>query len=101
MPFDGYLLNYSKDGAGCMDTKGNAVWNQTFEMQNPIVDICQNVVAIGDYNGRTIYVMNTGGPMGNITTNRPIRNITYLFNLFICYFPSFLVSSQPVSDRLL
>ena len=33
-------------------------------------------------------------------TNRPIRNITYLFNLFICYFPSFPVSSQTVSDRL-
>ena len=41
-----------------MDIKGNAVWNQTFEMQNPIVDVCQNVVAIGDYNGRVIYVMN-------------------------------------------
>ena len=50
LPFAGYLLTYSKDGAGCMDIKGNAVWNQTFEMQNPIVDMCQNVVAIGDYN---------------------------------------------------
>ena len=80
MPFDGYLLNYSKDGAGCMDTKGNALWNQTFEMQNPIVDICQNVVAIGDYNGRTIYVMNTSGPMGSITTNRPIRNLCVASN---------------------
>ena len=54
LPFSGHLLSYSKDGANCMDTKGNAVWNQTFEMQNPMVDICQNVVAIGDYNGRTI-----------------------------------------------
>lgn len=80
MPFAGYLLSYSKDGAGCMDTKGNAVWNQTFEMQNPIVDICQNVVAIGDYNGRTIYIMNTGGPVGNITTNRPIRNFCVAAN---------------------
>lgn len=80
MPFAGYLLSYSKDGAGCMDTKGNAVWNQTFEMQNPIVDICQDVVAIGDYNGRTIYIMNTGGPVGNITTNRPIRNFCVAAN---------------------
>lgn len=80
MPFAGYLLSYSKDGAGCMDTKGNAVWNQTFEMQNPIVDICQDVAAIGDYNGRTIYIMNTGGPVGNITTNRPIRNLCVAAN---------------------
>lgn len=80
LPFAGYLLSYSKDGAGCMDTKGNAVWNQTFEMQNPIVDICQNVVAIGDYNGRTIYVMNTTGAMGSITTNKPIRNLCVASN---------------------
>lgn len=74
VPFAGYLLVYSKDGAGCMDIRGNAVWNQTFEMQNPIVDVCNNVAAIGDYNGRTIYVMNTSGVMGSITTNRPVRD---------------------------
>ena len=80
MPFSGHLLSYSKDGANCMDTKGNAVWNQTFEMQNPMVDICQNVVAIGDYNGRTIYVMDTTGALGNITTNRPVRDFCVASN---------------------
>ena len=74
LPFSGYLLTYSKDGASCMDVKGNAVWNQTFEMQNPIVDVCQNVVAIGDYNGRNIYIMDTGGVLGSITTNKPMRD---------------------------
>ena len=71
--FAGYILTYSKDGASCIDSKGNAVWNETFEMQNPMIDICQNVVAIGDYNGRNLYVMNTGGSLGQITTNKPIR----------------------------
>lgn len=68
------ILTYSKDGANCMDSKGNVQWNQTYEMQNPIVDINGSVVAIGDYNGRTIYVMNEAGSMGEITTNMPIRN---------------------------
>ncbi len=80
VPFAGHLLTYSKDGAGCMDIRGNAIWNQTFEMQNPIVDICQNVAAIGDYNGRTIYVMNTSGIMGSITTNRPLRDFCVASN---------------------
>lgn len=80
VPFSGYLLTYSKDGAGCMDIRGNAVWNQTFEMQNPIVDVCQNVAAIGDYNGRTIYVMSTTGVMGSITTNRPVRDFCVASN---------------------
>ncbi len=80
MPFSGYLLTYSKDGASCMDAKGNAVWNETFEMQNPMVDICQNVVAIGDYNGRTIYVMNTTGSLGRITTNKPVKDFCVAAN---------------------
>ena len=80
LPFAGYLLTYSKDGAGCMDIKGNAVWNQTFEMQNPMVDMCQNVVAIGDYNGRNIYVMDTGGVLGSITTNKPMRDFCVASN---------------------
>lgn len=74
MPFGSYLLIYSKDGASCMDTRGNAVWNQTFGMQNPMVDINQNVVAVGDYNGREIYVMDTDTLLGKITTNRPVRD---------------------------
>ena len=80
LPFAGHLLTYSKDGAGCMDIKGNPVWNQTFEMQNPIVDIWENVVAIGDYNGRNIYVMDTNGVMGSITTNKPMRNFCVAAN---------------------
>ncbi len=69
----GNILHYSKDGASCMDTKGNAIWNQTYEMQNPILAICQDVVAIGDYNGSVIYVMSAGKQLGEIETNLPIR----------------------------
>ena len=31
----GNILLYSKDGMSCLDSKGGALWNQTFEMQNP------------------------------------------------------------------
>ena len=78
--FSEYILTYSKDGASCMDGKGNAVWNETFEMQNPMVDICRDVAPIGDYNGRSIYIMNTAGSLGEITTNRPIRNFCVAAN---------------------
>lgn len=80
MPLSNYLLSYSKDGASCMDAKGNAVWNETYEMQNPIIDVCQNVVAIGDYNGRNIYIMSTAGSMGSITTTKPVRDFSVAAN---------------------
>ncbi|MCM1050155.1 MAG: DUF5711 family protein [Clostridiales bacterium] len=80
IPFSGYILAYSKDGASCIDSKGNVVWNETFEMQNPMIDICQNVVAIGDYNGRNIYIMDTNSILGQIVTNKPIRSFSVASN---------------------
>lgn len=69
------VLLYSKDGASCIDAKGNTLWNLTFEMQNPMVTICNNVAAIGDYNGRTVYVVSSTGQLGTVNTNLPIRKI--------------------------
>ncbi len=72
---DGAILTYSKDGVNCADTKGNVLWNQTFEMQNPLVTSQGKTAAIADYNGRNIYVMNNESFLGQISTNLPIRNI--------------------------
>lgn len=71
----GNILLYSKDGASCIDAQGNALWNQTFEMQEPMLAICNDVAAIGDYNGRTIYVVSSTGQLGTVNTNLPIRKI--------------------------
>ena len=70
-----YILTYSNDGASCFDSKGKPVWNETFEMQAPIMALCNSTVALGDYNGRKIYVMNTQGILGEVATNMPIRAI--------------------------
>lgn len=72
---DGAILTYSNDGANCSDAKGNVLWNQTFEMQNPMVQINKDVVAIADYNGRSIYILNKSGLMGQIDTGMPVRSI--------------------------
>lgn len=71
---DGHVLQYSKDGASCINAEGEALWNQTYQMQNPTVHTCKDVVAIGDYNGHNIYVANTSGSLGQIDTNLPIRD---------------------------
>jgi hypothetical protein len=70
----GTLFNYSNDGMNCTDTKGKIIWNQTYEMQNPIVRTCNKTVAVGDYNGRSIYVSDTQGVLGTIETTIPVRD---------------------------
>ena len=69
------LLLYSKDGASCLDANGHTLWNLTFEMQEPMVSICNDVAAIGDYNGRTVYVVSSSKQLGTVNTNLPIRKV--------------------------
>ena len=77
---DGNILFYSKDGASCMDNKGKALWNQSFEMQSPILSVSGATCALGDYNGREIYVMNKSGILGTVNTNLPIRSLSVAEN---------------------
>lgn len=74
------VLTYSKDGAHCTDAKGKVVWNQTYEMQNPMISVCGDVAAIGEYNGRVIYIQNASSQMGTINTNMPIRSLCVAAN---------------------
>lgn len=70
--FAGTILSYGMDGAACVDAQGNALWNITYEMQNPMVSVQNDMVAIGDFGSRTVYIMNTSGSVGQITTTMPI-----------------------------
>lgn len=70
------ILTYSKDGAHCTDARGTVMWNQTYEIQDARLSVCGSTVAIGDYNGRNIYVQNAEKQLGEITTTMPIRNLT-------------------------
>lgn len=76
---DGFIT-YSKDGISYTDYKGNAMWNQTYEMQSPLVSVRDMWVAAGDYNGHIIYDINKDGTVQEIDTNLPIRALTVAAN---------------------
>lgn len=67
------IVYYSKDGASCLNTSGDAVWSITFELQKPLASQAGDVLAIADYNGSTIYLANASGTLGSVNTNMPIR----------------------------
>ena len=69
------ILTYSKDGIHCTDIKGNVVWNQTFEIQDVRLAVSGNAIALGEYNGRSIYIANSEKLLGEISTTRPIREL--------------------------
>ena len=69
------FLSYSRDGISYTDRRGNAVWNQPYEMQSPMVEIAGSRVAVADYNGHIIYNIGQDGSYVEIDTNLPIREI--------------------------
>lgn len=70
-----HLVVYNKDGMRCMDAKGKAVWDVTYQMQEPCVVADGDLIAVGGYGDSKIYIMNDMGKVGEINTNFPIRNM--------------------------
>lgn len=69
------ILTYSKDGAHCTNTKGEIIWNQTYEIQDVQLEVCGNVAAIGNYNGRNIYIADSSALKDEINTAMPLRDL--------------------------
>ena len=72
----GNVVYYSKDGASCLNAKGDLVWSLSYEMQDPQISKAGDVLAIGDYNGSTIYLQNSKEILGTVNTNMPIRTLS-------------------------
>ncbi len=69
----GSVVSYSADGASCMDASGKSAWSITYEMQQPMVSVNGTIIAIGDYNGSEIHVLNSQKELCKINTNMPLR----------------------------
>ena len=70
--FQGNILKYSNDGAVYTTVNNDVIWNQSFEMQEPTVSICQKYVAFADSDGKEIYVMDDSGTQGKFKVTMPV-----------------------------
>ena len=73
---NGNIVKYSKDGISNTGTNGEAIWNLTYEMQDPIVRIADGFVAVGDYNGHIVYLVDNSGSTYEVDTKLPIRDFS-------------------------
>lgn len=73
--FCGNILKYSNDGAFYTDAGNELIWNQTYEMSMPQIDICEDYLAIYDKKGKEIYILTTEGLQGSIETTMPINQV--------------------------
>lgn len=71
--FGDTFIVYNTDGIKCVNYKGEQLWNEAFQMQKPLVEVTDSIVACADYNGSTIYIMDSKNVLGKIDTGMPIR----------------------------
>ena len=74
--FQGKLLKCTNDGAVYTDLSGNLIWNQTYEMDHPVVETRGNYVAIYELNGTQVYILDTVNLQGSIHATMPIQKVS-------------------------
>ena len=74
--FQGKLLKCTNDGAVYTDLSGNLIWNQTYEMDHPVVQKNGSYVVIYELNGTQVYILDTLNLQGSIRTTMPIQKVS-------------------------
>lgn len=72
IPLGDCLLKYGDDGVYLLSQSQKVLWNQTFEMSNPSVDICGEQAVIYDKKGTKIFILNKDGMVSDMDTRFPI-----------------------------
>ena len=70
--FAGGIIKYTKDGAEYIDSKGNVVWERSYQLNSPVIDTSDKYAVIGDRGGTSIYIFDTNGMTGSSETLLPI-----------------------------
>ncbi len=69
-----FVVKYSSDGISYIDSEGT-VWDASYQMKSPIIDICDEYIAVADKNTNDIYICDKDGNEGKVTTSYPIIKV--------------------------
>lgn len=73
--FGNMIIRYGNEGATCIASDSSTVWDEPYEMENPIISVRNVYAAVGDQKGKTIIVFNREGFCQKISTDLPIQKI--------------------------
>lgn len=73
--FSDGMIRYSRDGVVFLNKKNQEKWIQPCQIQNPVIDINEDVFAVADIGGNTIMIFQKDGLKGEIETTLPIEKI--------------------------
>lgn len=66
---NGKIFRYGPQGASLESQKQEVLWSETYDMQNPVADVCQKTAVVADQGGTSMAVFSEDGLTGTITTS--------------------------------
>ena len=69
------LLEYSNDGISCIAQSNDIIWNQSFEMAAPEVQICGEYLVVYDAAGTKLFIMTESGLEKSLEMTSPIQTV--------------------------
>lgn len=73
--FGDCLLEYSNDGISCHGKNDEIVWNQSFEMTAPEIQICGDYLVVYDAAGTKLFILTESGLEKSIEMSSPIQAV--------------------------
>ena len=70
------VLKYTNDGASYINSKGETIWIQSYEMNSPIVSVNGEFAVVADRQGTGIYICSVDGCQGQTEALLPILQVS-------------------------
>lgn len=68
----GKILRFSSDEVSVVNSKLETIWSESYDMQNPVADVCEDKAVIADRDGTSLYFLDKDGVTGSVTTSYSI-----------------------------
>ncbi len=74
--YDEVIYFCTKDGFQCIDSSGNVLWSDTYNMTLPYMVQSKGIVGVSEQKGKILSVYNKEGKLYSIQTENPIASIS-------------------------
>lgn len=74
------VIRYTRDGVSSYDSTGKELWNVSYEMSDPIGDVCGSYAAVADEGSVNLYVLDGTGKFYQITSEHGIEYVSVAGN---------------------
>ena len=70
--FDGNILAYGSDGISCMGLDNSLLWNQSYEIEQPLFDMSGEYALVAEEDGNRVFIFNKEGYVNHFETGSRI-----------------------------